>query len=243
MKKSPEEDKDYSPICVQRCQGSCCDPWWGIIHYSLITRYDGANELALINELIRGMKKREKRIREAYVTKESPPRPLFNRPETYNLLVQNITPHGQALKLDLIAMFAFRCAFLSEDKTCIVHPAASGGRDIRPPHCARLGTPAARPGQEGYCRIICAAVRAGEAGNAEEQIDEAIALERETTRKYMAEGAVDPATAAERAVEKVRAYLREHPERGPAQPGARRPGRNEPCPCGSGKKYKKCHGR
>jgi preprotein translocase subunit SecA len=21
------------------------------------------------------------------------------------------------------------------------------------------------------------------------------------------------------------------------------PGRNEPCPCGSGKKYKKCHGR
>jgi uncharacterized protein YecA (UPF0149 family) len=23
----------------------------------------------------------------------------------------------------------------------------------------------------------------------------------------------------------------------------REPGRNEPCPCGSGKKYKKCHGR
>jgi uncharacterized protein YecA (UPF0149 family) len=22
-----------------------------------------------------------------------------------------------------------------------------------------------------------------------------------------------------------------------------RPGRNDPCPCGSGKKYKKCHGR
>ncbi|MFV2007168.1 MAG: SEC-C metal-binding domain-containing protein, partial [Longimicrobiales bacterium] len=21
------------------------------------------------------------------------------------------------------------------------------------------------------------------------------------------------------------------------------PGRNDPCPCGSGKKYKKCHGR
>src|ERR1700741_4474942 len=23
---------------------------------------------------------------------------------------------------------------------------------------------------------------------------------------------------------------------------AKKPGRNEPCPCGSGKKYKKCHG-
>jgi preprotein translocase subunit SecA len=27
-----------------------------------------------------------------------------------------------------------------------------------------------------------------------------------------------------------------------AQPGQERAGRNEPCPCGSGKKYKKCHG-
>ncbi|MDR0233199.1 MAG: SEC-C domain-containing protein, partial [Zoogloeaceae bacterium] len=24
---------------------------------------------------------------------------------------------------------------------------------------------------------------------------------------------------------------------------APKPGRNEPCPCGSGKKYKHCHGR
>ncbi|MBQ2083768.1 MAG: SEC-C domain-containing protein [Firmicutes bacterium] len=23
----------------------------------------------------------------------------------------------------------------------------------------------------------------------------------------------------------------------------KRPGRNDPCPCGSGKKYKNCHGR
>ncbi len=28
----------------------------------------------------------------------------------------------------------------------------------------------------------------------------------------------------------------------PAQRSAARVGRNEPCPCGSGKKYKKCHG-
>jgi len=28
----------------------------------------------------------------------------------------------------------------------------------------------------------------------------------------------------------------------PEAPPARKPGRNDPCPCGSGKKYKKCHG-
>jgi len=43
------------------------------------------------------------------------------------------------------------------------------------------------------------------------------------------------------------------PEGGPLAPPPERPapiknegpkvGRNEPCPCGSGKKYKKCHGR
>ncbi len=49
----------------------------------------------------------------------------------------------------------------------------------------------------------------------------------------------------------------EHAERAGAAPGAARPGagakpaeraapaigRNEPCPCGSGKKYKQCHGK
>jgi preprotein translocase subunit SecA len=29
----------------------------------------------------------------------------------------------------------------------------------------------------------------------------------------------------------------------PAAPAAHEPGRNDPCPCGSGKKYKKCHGQ
>jgi preprotein translocase subunit SecA len=32
------------------------------------------------------------------------------------------------------------------------------------------------------------------------------------------------------------------PLRAPALPGAAETGRNDPCPCGSGKKYKKCHG-
>jgi len=30
--------------------------------------------------------------------------------------------------------------------------------------------------------------------------------------------------------------------REPVAAGARKVGRNDPCPCGSGKKYKKCHG-
>jgi uncharacterized protein YecA (UPF0149 family) len=29
----------------------------------------------------------------------------------------------------------------------------------------------------------------------------------------------------------------------PEPPPAHKPGRNDPCPCGSGKKYKKCHGQ
>ena len=32
------------------------------------------------------------------------------------------------------------------------------------------------------------------------------------------------------------------PKRAPAQRAESKIGRNEPCPCGSGKKYKKCHG-
>ena len=34
-------------------------------------------------------------------------------------------------------------------------------------------------------------------------------------------------------------------EEGPKKPISvdKAPGRNDPCPCGSGKKYKKCHGR
>ena len=34
----------------------------------------------------------------------------------------------------------------------------------------------------------------------------------------------------------------EEEEPAPTTPPAAKPGRNDPCPCGSGKKYKKCHG-
>jgi len=44
------------------------------------------------------------------------------------------------------------------------------------------------------------------------------------------------------AVQDLRLYWLEHA----AKPETRRveptPGRNDPCPCGSGKKFKKCHG-
>jgi hypothetical protein len=36
--------------------------------------------------------------------------------------------------------------------------------------------------------------------------------------------------------------VEEEPEPEPPPPPAK-PGRNDPCPCGSGKKYKKCHGK
>ena len=46
-------------------------------------------------------------------------------------------------------------------------------------------------------------------------------------------GPSQPAAAARMAVEPAAPYVRED----------RKVGRNEPCPCGSGKKYKQCHGR
>jgi preprotein translocase subunit SecA len=36
---------------------------------------------------------------------------------------------------------------------------------------------------------------------------------------------------------------REAAPRPPAAPAGARVGRNDPCPCGSGKKYKHCHGK
>ena len=44
---------------------------------------------------------------------------------------------------------------------------------------------------------------------------------------------LEPVFAAEESTE---------PEKEPEAPPAGKVGRNDPCPCGSGKKYKKCHG-
>ncbi len=46
----------------------------------------------------------------------------------------------------------------------------------------------------------------------------------------------------DRPASEVMAILAENGPGAPAPPAAG-PGRNDPCPCGSGKKYKKCHGQ
>jgi hypothetical protein len=48
---------------------------------------------------------------------------------------------------------------------------------------------------------------------------------------------------AERMAQPGRAVNLNPPKNVPKAAGARKPGRNAPCPCGSGVKYKKCHGR
>jgi len=240
MKNTSEDNTDYSAICVKQCHGACCDPWWGIINYSVIKKNGPGGEKAFLNELVKGIRIREKRIVNAYVTRETPARHLFTRPQSYDIIVRDIREEANALRLDLILMFAFRCSFLSKDKTCLIHPTITDGPDIRPPQCDKLGTPGIKSGQEGYCRII--SVAAGEEGPNAPSIDEAIETGNTTTRRYLSEGSPEMEDAAEKVLARLRAYYRDHPETGRKAMGIKKPGRNDPCHCGSGKKYKKCHG-
>jgi hypothetical protein len=239
MKNTAKDKKDYSNICVNKCHGACCDPWWGIINYSVI-KSPASGEDAFLNELVKGIRVREKRIVSTYITKESPPRPLFIKPESYNIIVREIKAEGAALRLDLILMFAFRCSFLSKDKTCLIHPVVTDRPDIRPPQCDKLGTPGIKSGHEGYCPII--SVASGLDGPAAMSIEEAIGADKETTRRYLSEGVAEKEDAAKKVLARLRLYYREHPETRQALGNMKKPGRNEPCHCGSGKKFKKCHG-
>ncbi|MFQ5480010.1 MAG: SEC-C metal-binding domain-containing protein [Thermodesulfobacteriota bacterium] len=234
--------KDFSKICVDQCRGACCAPWWGIINYSLVTKYAPGGERAFKSELVKGIRLREKRIVSAYITGEARPRPLFTRPERYNLVLRDIRQEKGVLRLNLILMFAFRCSFLSKENTCQIHPTIMEGADIRPPHCAALGSPGQRPGEQGYCPIIGVAEKTDSTSSAE--IDEAICLEKSTAERYLSEGVADMEEAAERVVLKAAGYCRDHHITGSPATGSgeKKPGRNEPCYCGSGKKYKKCHG-
>ena len=45
------------------------------------------------------------------------------------------------------------------------------------------------------------------------------------------------------AVQDLRVWWLDHAPRPPTRHVLAAPGRNEPCPCGSGLKYKKCHGK
>ena len=233
------KDKSYfSSVCVDRCGGVCCDPWWGIISYPVVKQGGLSSRSAFRAEVLKGIRARAQRIIEAYITSEEAPRPLFKSPEKYNVLVRDIRADGSTLTMNLVAMFAFRCAFVSVDRSCAIHPSVTG-REIRPPHCGFLGTPEAGPGEKGYCRIIHAALT-GEASG----IEKALELERQTAAKNLGEGVGTAEEAADRVVEEVKGWCERYaPALLPHERPAAAPGRNDPCWCGSGQKFKKCHGK
>lgn len=228
-----------SAICTELCKGKCCAPWWGIISYT-IKKDNGLLHLQNFREeLIKGIREREQRIIERYITTENPPRHLFKSPERYNVAIENIKVTGNSIHINLRAMFAFRCQFLSENKSCNIHPEATGGNDIRPEHCAYLGSLDAKPDERGYCRIIHAA--AASQGDMA-KIKEAIEMEQAVSDKFYKEGFTSAEMAVDAVTEKLREYVRRNSPQLLNIEMRKNPGRNDPCYCGSGKKYKKCHG-
>ena len=117
----------FSQVCIEKCGGKCCDPWWGIIAYSVKKEGGLFRPQELKTEIVNSITERSGRITEKYVTNEETPRPLFTTPEKYNLAVQNIKAANKTIVINLRAMFAFRCLFLSEDKKCMIHPFVTGG--------------------------------------------------------------------------------------------------------------------
>lgn len=193
-------------------------------------------------EVARGIASRAERITSRYITNEKPPRLLFGMPERYNVTVERVEVVNGSLRIDLRAMFAFRCLFLSPDGECLIHPShpSKAGNDIRPPHCARLGAPDIRANEEGYCRIIDRAVRSSMDEN---EIAAAIEAERVVSRRHYDGGVTSAGEAADRVIGQIREYCAQHALHLLPIEGIRKQGRNEPCSCGSGIKYKKCHGR
>ncbi|MBI5345151.1 MAG: SEC-C domain-containing protein, partial [Deltaproteobacteria bacterium] len=190
-------------------------------------------------EVLKGIKARAQRIKEAYVTKESPARALFKYPERYNVKVTDIKAFGRGLRISILAMFAFRCGYLSPEKVCAIHPAVmGGGRDIRPPHCGYLGSLNAMPDGKGYCRIIHAAKFGPD------EAVKAIDIEKKTSLKHYREGFSTPDEATEAVVGQVKDFcVKEAPELLQEHTPVKTPGRNDPCWCKSNIKFKKCHGR
>ena len=230
----------FSQICIDRCKGCCCDPWWGIISYTII-KEDGLSNLNSFKvEIIKGIHARTQRIREGYITREASPRPLFDLPEKYNIVIRDIKINGNKLVIDILAMFAFRCVFLSKNKVCTIHPALMNNVEIRPPHCGFMGSLTAKPGEKGYCRIIHAAL--GSSSN-DASIEAAIEIERGTSERHYREGWPTGDLAADAVIDRLKEYCRKHAVHLFPVEKQTVPGRNEPCYCGSNIKYKKCHGR
>lgn len=248
MSKAAEEAY-FSDICMTRCGGLCCDPWWGIISYTIsMTRPGGAGgQDAFKAPVLRSIKERAARIVGAYVTKETPPRRLFTEPEVYNVKLRSVRAEGTTVVVELLAMYAFRCGFLTDENVCSVHPAVIGGTDIRPPHCGFMGSPEAHAGGKGYCRILDAATRSGGADGDDREVDaaveSAIGVDKGASDRHLGEGFGTAEEAAGDVAARINAWCEANMP-GPG-PGASRvkAGRNDPCPCGSGRKYKRCHGR
>lgn len=237
LSKDIDNASFFSSICTERCGGICCDPWWGIISYSVVKHGGLSNLQGFRDELVKGIGARGRRIVEAYVTNENPARPLFESPERYNVIVRGIDVNGSVVTLNLLAMFAFRCGFLSEGKSCAIHPSLCGGKEIRPPHCGYTGSPNARPDEKGYCRVI----HAGIPGDGP-AVDDAVEAERAASRRHLSNGVQTVEEAADRVIDALRGHCsRRSPHLYPQQKPST-PGRNDPCHCGSGKKFKKCHG-
>lgn len=231
------DDSYFSVICIDKCGGRCCDPWWGIISFTL-NKEGGVSHLnAFKDELAGNLFARMERIRDGYVTKEQPPRHLFDKPDRYSAHIEDIKVRGNSLSITVRAMFAFRCRFLSSDKKCLVHPSVTGEPDIRPPHCGFMGSPDAKEGEKGYCRIIHAA-KTSDA----DAINKAIEIEKGASSRHFEEGCLSAEKAAEKVIIQIKDYCRKNTAGLLPVEKKELPGRNEPCYCGSGKKYKKCHG-
>ena len=84
------KDSGLSRVCVDLCGGRCCEPWWGIIIYSM-TKRDGLSRLSdFKREVVRGIASRAERITSRYITNEMPPRLLFGMPDRYNVTVEKV---------------------------------------------------------------------------------------------------------------------------------------------------------
>jgi len=240
MNGSSGDTSYFSSICIEQCKGLCCDPWWGIISYNVVKEGWLSNLKSFRDELVKGIKIREQRIVDGYVTREVLPRPLFKRPEKYNVSIREIKPSGNSLLLNVMAMFAFRCLYISPEKVCTIHPSRTGGEDIRPPHCGYMGSLNVRPGEKGYCRIIHAAESRAEEDRA---VNEAIEVEKDSSERHYSGGVTTAEAAADHMIGELKDYCERHTD-GRSLVGKKQVvGRNEPCHCGSGIKYKKCHGR
>src|SRR3989337_3868495 len=110
---------NLSHVCVTLCKGACCDPWWVIIFYSIKSN-EGFDDLK--KEIAKSLQERVERIKTNYVTNEIPPRFLFKDPERYGVKLEGIRQERGKEVLSLRAMFAFRCLYLSLDKTCSINP-------------------------------------------------------------------------------------------------------------------------